>query len=282
MHRKGSPAATARALRRPRLARLCASAVLAIVWLAAGEDARAEPQVDLQLVLAVDSSASVDAGEFALQMAGIAAAFRDAEVVAAAGSGPLGRIAVAAMFWAESGWDKDRTPWHVIDGPASAEAFARLIERYPRRIEGGTGIGHAVLYGVRMIEGSGFASERRVIDVSGDGRETTMREFNITPGQARIVATSRGITVNGLAMLSDEPGLGDYYRREVVGGFGSFVITASSIDDFARAMRLKLLREIEHKPIVSRNDPGAVSSVRRQESPIPDLRTARRRDFPGA
>jgi hypothetical protein len=225
-----------------RLARLCAGAALAIGLLTAGGGVRAAAEVDLQLVLAVDSSASIDAGEFALQMAGIAAAFRDAGVVAATGSGPLGRIAVAAMFWAESGWDKDRTP---------------------RRIEGGTGIGHAVLYGVRMIEDSGFVSERRVIDVSGDGRETTMREFNITPGQARIVAMSRGITVNGLAMLSDEPDLGDYYRREVVVGFGSFVITASSIDDFARAMRLKLLREIEHKPILSRNELSAVSSVRR-------------------
>ena len=211
-----------------RLPRVGAGALLAIAWFATGESARAATEVDLQLVLAVDSSASIDAGEFALQMAGIAAAFRDAEVVAAAGSGPLGRIAVAAMFWAESGWDKDKTAWHVIDGPESAEAFARLIEE------------------------SGFVSERRVIDVSGDGRETTMREFNITPGQARIVASSRGITVNGLAMLSDEPDLGDYYRGEVAGGFGAFVITAASIDDFARAMRLKLLREIEHKPVVSR------------------------------
>ena len=250
-------------MKRRRLARLCAGAALAIGLLIAGGGARAAAEVDLQLVLAVDSSASIDAGEFALQMAGIAAAFRDAGVVAATGSGPLGRIAVAAMFWAESGWGKDRTPWHVIAGPASAEAFARLIERYPRRIEGGTGIGHAVFYGVRMIEDSGFVSERRVIDVSGDGRETTMREFNITPGQARIVAMSRGITVNGLAMLSDEPDLGDYYRREVVGGFGAFVITATSIDDFARAMRLKLLREIEYKPILSRNDLSAVSSVLR-------------------
>ncbi len=227
-------------------------AALAMALAATAGAARAGPAVDLQLVLAVDTSGSVDWREFDLQMAGIAAGFRDPEVVAAIGSGPLGRIAVCAMLWAESGWPKDFTPWHVVDGAESAEAFARLIETYPRRIEGGTGLGSAVMYAMKRIRDSGFASPRKVIDISGDGRETTFREWRVTPGLARSAATAQGITVNGLAILTDDPDLDRYYRAEVVGGFGAFVIAAGSIDDFARAMRLKLLREIEHRPIVSR------------------------------
>ena len=229
-------------------------AVIAAV-LALGAAARAEgaaATVDLELVIAVDSSASIDANEFALQMAGIAAAFRDAEVVAAIGSGPLSRIAVSAMFWAESGWPVDATPWQVLSDAAGAERFARLVERWPRRIEGGTGIGTAVFNGVRLIENNALDGARRVIDVSGDGRETTMRDFFITSSHARRVATSRGITVNGLAILNDEPDLDDYYREQVAGGPDSFVMAVQRIEDFAEAMRSKLIREIEYRPVVSR------------------------------
>ncbi|MCZ6663758.1 MAG: DUF1194 domain-containing protein [Gammaproteobacteria bacterium] len=211
----------------------------------------AESAVDLQLVLAIDASASVDPIEFALQMSGIAAGFRDQEVIAAIGSGPLRRIAVSAVIWAESGWPKDSTRWYILDSAESAGAFALLIESYPRRIEGGTGIGSAILHAAEMFDGNGFVSQRRVIDLSGDGRETTFREWRVPPTQARNVALARGITVNGLAILTDEPDLDDYYRDEVIGGFGAFVITANSIDDFARAMRKKLLREIEYEPTVS-------------------------------
>ena len=93
-------------------------------------------------------------------------------------------------------------------------------------------------------------SPRQIIDVSGDGRETTMREFRITPRLARNMAAGRGITVDGLAILDDEPDLDTYYRHEVIGGPGAFVEIAGTIDDFARAMRVKLLREIEHRPVV--------------------------------
>ena len=93
-------------------------------------------------------------------------------------------------------------------------------------------------------------SPRQIIDLSGDGRETTMREFRITPSLARNMAAGRGITVNGLAILDDEPDLDAYYRDEVIGGPGAFVEVANTIDDFARAMRVKLLREIEHRPVV--------------------------------
>lgn len=229
--------------------RVLRCALLAIVVLA-GDEGNAATPVDLQLVLAIDTSGSVDAHEFALQLSGIAAAFRDDEVVAAIGSGPEARIVVSAVFWAESGWPKDATPWYVLDGRQSAERFARLIEDHPRRIEGGTGIGSAVMYAMKRIRDSSFASTRKVIDVSGDGRETTFREWRVTPGLARSAATAQGITVNGLAILTDEPDLVDYYEAEVIGGFGAFVVPALTIDDFARAMRLKLLREIEYRPVV--------------------------------
>ncbi|MFQ5785328.1 MAG: DUF1194 domain-containing protein [Alphaproteobacteria bacterium] len=225
---------------------LCA--MLACPAVAAG----AGTPVDLQLILAIDSSASIDDREFALQMAGIAAAFRDPEVIAAIGSGPHARIAVAAVFWAESGWRKDVTPWQVLAGAPGAEAFARYMERHPRRIAGGTGIGSAILFSAQLFDGNGFSSPRKVIDISGDGRETTFREWRVTPGLARAAANARGVTINGLAMLSDEPDLGDYYDSEVIGGAGSFVVTAETIDDFARAIRRKLIREIEYQPIVSR------------------------------
>ncbi len=226
------------------------AALSAVLFLATVGCARAEAEVDLQLILAIDSSASIDAREFDLQMAGIAAAFRDGEVVEAIRSGRFGRIAVAAIFWAEAGYPIDATPWYVVGDAASAVVFARTIERWPRRVEGGTGIGSAIFKGVKMIEASGYVSPRQIIDVSGDGRETTMREFRITPSLARNMAAGRGITVNGLAILDDEPDLDAYYRHEVIGGPGAFVEIADTIDDFARAMRVKLLREIEHRPVV--------------------------------
>ena len=211
---------------------------------------RAQTAVDVELVIAVDSSASIDEREFALQLAGIAAAFRDPEVVTAIGSGPRNRVAVMAIFWAESGYPSDTTPWHVLANAADAEAFAGLMAGWPRRVEGGTGIGTAVLNSVKQLEDNAIQGKRRIIDISGDGRETTMREFFITSPQARAMAISRGITVNGLAILNDEPDLDRYYRENVTGGPGSFVMIAREIEDFAEAMRRKLIREFEYRPLL--------------------------------
>lgn len=209
--------------------------------------ALAEIPVDLELVLAVDASGSVDDTEFALQMGGIAAAFRDPEIVAAIQALPLGRIAVDIVVWADARLAKDDMGWHLVDGAASAGAFADRAERHPRNIPaGGTGIGAAVLFAVKRLEKNDFSGARRVIDISGDGRETTFREWMVPPAQAREQAASKGITVNGLAILTDEPKLDDYYAAEVIGGDGAFVQVAKTYDDFAVAMRRKLLREIRH------------------------------------
>ena len=222
----------------------------------AGAVARAQTPVDLELILAVDASGSVDPREYALQMSGIAAAFRDDEVIAAIQSGPLARIGVAVVIWSESRRPKDLIPWQVVSDRASAATFAHTVETHPRNIpDGGTGIGRAVLYAISQFDRNALTSERQVIDVSGDGRETTFREFSVPPAQARSRAISRGITVNGLAILTDDSELTEYYRREVVGGTDAFAMSAASYDDFAVAMRRKLIREIDYRPIISRLSP---------------------------
>ena len=212
--------------------------------------ARAQLPVDLELVLAGDASGSVDQREFLLQLGGIAKGFRDAEVQDAIASGHLGRIAVALMIWSDATSKKAISRWAVIDSPASAEAFADLVlSQVTRRKsflgKGGTGIGSAIGQGVKMIRLNPFEGERKVIDVSGDGHETPLRHgegMALPEGKRR--ARRKGVTVNGLAILSDNPELADYYERKVIRGPGSFVIAADGYDDFARAMKIKLIREI--------------------------------------
>ena len=211
--------------------------------------------VDLQLVMAVDASASVDENEFRLQMSGIATAFREPEIHRAIAAGPSGAIAVALVVWAASGLPKDVVPWRVIRTPGEALDFADFVENYPRRITGGTGIGAGMSYAVRHIMNSGYVSPRKIVDVSGDGRETRPQDHVVLTPQAQSMALSLGITVNGLAILNDEPRLDIYYREHVAIGAGNFVMSAASYQDFAVAMARKLLREIEHRPNLSSSDP---------------------------
>jgi hypothetical protein len=213
----------------------------------------AEP-VDMQLVLAVDASGSVDEREYRLQLNGIAEAFLASDVMEAIADGPLGRIGVALVVWAESNRPKARTAWHVIDGPATAGAFAGLVRGFGRPVGGGTGIGKAMFFSVRMLETSGLSSQRRVIDISGDGRETTFREWSVPPDQARHAAIDRGITINGLAITAEDQDLESYYATQAIAGPGSFVMTAASIEDFASVMRVKLIREIRGELIIGSID----------------------------
>lgn len=208
--------------------------------------------VDLELVLAVDASGSVDHEEWELQLAGIAAGFRDPAVQAAIGRQPLGRIAVALAVWSEGNRPKDLSPWFLVADAASAEAFAAAVETYPRMIaNGGTGIGKAIQFGVRAIETNAYAGGRLVVDLSGDGRETPPADWSLSAAQGRAYADARGVVVNGLAILSDDAGLADYFRQEVIVGPDSFVIAANDYAGFAEAMRRKLLREVETEPNVS-------------------------------
>ena len=232
---------------------------LAIFWFAvlcslAGlpGNLRAEGRpVDLTLVLAVDASGSVDDREFALQLVGIAAGFRDPKVRESIKSGPEGCIAVMLMVWADHQAPKDRTDWFVLCLEKDAEAFARVVETFPRKQNGATGIGEGIAAALRAIDTSGFKARRKVVDVSGDGRETMAREFVVLLPQARAMAFTLGVTINGLAITNEDPALLSYFRDMVRTGEGSFALPATDYEAFAEAMRRKLLREIEYRPKVS-------------------------------
>ncbi|MEM7523712.1 MAG: DUF1194 domain-containing protein [Pseudomonadota bacterium] len=226
--------------------------IAALVALAAiAVPAQAEDiTVDLELLLAVDASGSVNDEEFLLQLGGVAAAFRDPEVHDAIASGPEGRIAAALMIWSDAASRKAVSDWAVIDGPAAANAFAdTILAQIPRRRsflgKTGTGIGAAIGHGLRVMARNGLEGARKTIDVSGDGPETRLMfgEAMALP-EARRRADRAGVVINGLAILSDDPHLDIYYGARVISGPGSFVMAAADFEDFRRAMRLKLVREI--------------------------------------
>jgi hypothetical protein len=228
-----------------------ALSIFAFVVLAGLAPANADTVVDVELVLAVDGSASVDPAEFRLQLDGIAAAFRDAAVHRAIAAGKEQRIGVSLLTWADATRPKDASPWYVIDSPAAAEAFAQLVESFPRRVVGGTGIGAGLSTAVRMLGVNDLTGHRRVVDVSGDGIETPPREIVMVLPDARAMALANDVVVNGLAILSDVPDLDDWYRRNLQIGGGSFVMAAKQFSDFATAFRRKLLREIDATPKIS-------------------------------
>ncbi|MBL8906634.1 MAG: DUF1194 domain-containing protein [Rhizobiales bacterium] len=204
-----------------------------------------ENGVDLKLVLAVDASGSVDQEEFALQLGGIAAAFRDPAVREAIRSGPKKRIAVNITVWAQHEVPKDSTGWSILTSDADIERFAAMAEALPRRVNGGTGMGAGLAAALRELETSGLEAPREIVDISGDGAESPARDYVVMMPQARQMARSRGVVVNGLAILG-EANVEEWYRRNVLVGPGSFLVVARDYEDFAEAMRRKLLREITH------------------------------------
>ncbi len=203
--------------------------------------ARANELVDLQLVLAVDVSSSVNYEEYDLQMRGYVAAFRSAEVKDAIRSGAVGRIRVAMMQWAGSDQQALSVNWTEIGSDAEAEAFADRLEYVPRAFDfGGTAITPALRFAVDLLARDGHRGTRQVIDVSGDGRVTLGAE----PDKIRDQIVASGITINGLPILNEEPTLNRYYEAHVIGGYGAFVEIAADFTNFAQAIRQKLAREI--------------------------------------
>ena len=201
--------------------------------------------VDVELVLAVDASGSVSAAEFDLQTHGLADAFRDPAVIAAIrDSGPDG-IVVALMQWSSPGQQVVAVDWTVAYDAASAAALADRIEAAGRLILGETAIDGALRFAAGLIDANGFEGRRRVIDLSGDGQTNWGRD----PDPARDRAVAAGITVNGLAIVNEQPGLAQYFREHVIGGPGAFVAVAADYDDVAAAIRLKLIQEIRGAPI---------------------------------
>jgi hypothetical protein len=217
-----------------------AALLLVAVLLSAQGPARAGQRVSLELVLAVDCSLSVDDMEFELQMRGIAAAFRTPDVIDLIGRRE-GGVAVALMQWGGIA-DVEGTEWHLLSDPRSVLAYADLVDSM-RRFPYGylTGMGKAILSSVELMGANAYDGRERKIDVSGDGRNNSGPEMT----DARDHALGQGVTINGLAILNSEPGLGRYFEREVIGGKGAFVIEASDYQDFAAAVLRKLIRELE-------------------------------------
>lgn len=221
------------------------SVVVALLCALVPGSVSAAERVDVELVLAVDASGSVNPREFELQLSGIANAFRDKSIQQAIVSGSHRRIAVSLLVWSDAAFNVYSTKWYVLSDAGSAEAFARVVESYPKREGGGTGIGNGLAFAVRSINSNGLEGTRRIVDVSGDGPETPpwFGEGIILP-QARALALREGVTVNGLAILNDFPKLDQWYRENVKTGPGSFVMRATDYEDFAVAIREKLWREI--------------------------------------
>ena len=198
--------------------------------------------VDLELLLAVDVSPSVDAEEYALQIHGLAAALRHPDVVNVIKTAAPNGVALALMQWAGPREQAVSVPWSEVRDQATAEAFAQKIDAVTRPATyGGTAIGNALDRGVSLLAENDFAGTRRVIDISGDGRTNQ----GDSPAPVRTHAVLAGITVNGLVILNEEPQLSGYYLERVIGGPGAFVLQVDDFEDFARAMRMKLIREIE-------------------------------------
>ncbi|MFQ6016822.1 MAG: DUF1194 domain-containing protein [Kiloniellaceae bacterium] len=217
-------------------------------WPGGGPSAQDQP-VDLELVLAVDSSSSVSAEEFDLQMRGLSEAFRNPKVIAALrASGDLG-IAVSVIQWSDNRKQLVAVDWMRVRDEATAQRFAEAVGNAPRFLVGGsTAIAGALRFAVRQFETNGFAGRRRVIDVSGDGRANQ----GAPPGKIRDLAVGRGITINGLAILNEDPMVDGYYFANVIGGTGSFVMTAKDYRAFALAILAKLIKEIAGVPIAAR------------------------------
>jgi hypothetical protein len=234
-------------------ARVRAAAPVLALAAAIGSPAAAQtapPAVDLQLVLAVDVSGSVNQMRFELQRDGYVAAFRHPHVLAAIRSGPAGAIAVTVTQWTGPALQFQVVPWTRISDAASAEDFAAAIERAPRQLfGGGTSISGAIDHAMSLWRESPFQAPRRVIDVSGDGANNRGRPA----AQARDEAVAAGIGINGLPILALEPDLDRYYEQNVIGGPGAFMVVAHSYEAFAEAVRRKLIIEIADRQSVERS-----------------------------
>jgi methyltransferase len=207
--------------------------------------ARAENTVDTALILAVDVSLSIDDEEFALQRAGYAAAFRSKRVIDAIAAGSAGAMAVTYLQWSGAREQQQIVGWHLVTDRASAARFADALAAADRVVaSGSTSLSGAIEAAVRLLRQSGYAAERRIIDISGDGSNNSGR----LPNFARDEAVAAGITINGLTILKNEPFLDSYYLANVVGGRGAFVLTARDFDDFAEAILAKLIREVALLP----------------------------------
>ncbi len=229
---------------------VCAALLLSLAW-----PARAEAPVSIELVLAVDTSLSVDEVEYDLQMTGIADAFRTPEIIDLIGQ--WGGVAVTLFQWSGQVDRRYLIPWHLLHDPASVLAFAAKVERAEREPSRGfTAMGTALRFAIRQIAGNGFAGRELKIDISGDGRNNS----GPLPSGPRQLASALGITINGLPILVDTYALDRYFQAKVIAGPGAFIEIATDYQDFARAFLRKLRRELT--PLISRNDRAPTAPAR--------------------
>lgn len=205
-------------------------------------------QVDVELVLAVDVSRSMDPDEQELQREGYIQAVTSGEFLRAVREGPNGKIAITYFEWAGANDQKVVVPWRVIDGPEAADAFAAEIAKAPYRRASRTSISGALLFAKPLFDNSGYRGLRRVIDVSGDG----VNNSGPPVAEVRDGIVANGITINGLPLMlkrqngfmMDVAALDVYYEDCVIGGAGSFVIPIRERHKFIEATRTKLVLEI--------------------------------------
>jgi len=231
--------------------RVLAAALLAVALLVPAAASAAEA-VDLLLVFAVDVSRSIDQDKFQLQRDGYAAAITNPRVIEAIRSGPHHRIAVTFVEWSGVGRQKVVIDWTIIQDAASAQQFASALAEVPRSFQDRTSISGAIEFSMAQLDKAPFDAPRRTIDVSGDGTNNAGRDVRL----ARDEAVAKGVTINGLVILSDHPltwnaehtnppgGLAKYYETNVVGGPGAFVMVAQNFNSFGQAIINKMIAEI--------------------------------------
>jgi Protein of unknown function (DUF1194) len=209
--------------------------LIAMIWLAATTANAAA----LAVVLAVDVSASVTPESYILQHDGIARAFENPRLVDAIAAAP-GGIEVLVLEWSDPDKIKVTVDWTAVTDRRSAGAFAAAVRATGRSSSGLTAIGPALAAAAAQFDQLPTPASRRVIDISGDG----MADFGPPPAGVRDRLVAAGITINGLAILTEEPWLEDYYRDNVIGGAGAFILAARDFHSFAEAMLRKLVQEV--------------------------------------
>ncbi len=214
--------------------------------------ARAEEAVDVALVLAVDVSRSIDEDEARLQREGYRSAVADPVVVAAIRGGLIGAVSIAYVEWAGIEYQRTVIPWRRIANLAEAQAWAVELAEAPRTSLSWTSISGAIRHSRQVLAECPWEATRQVIDVSGDG----VNNSGPPADQERDAAMAEGITINGLPIINDRPTFGrmppipldDYYRDNVIGGDGHFMIVAEDFESFGVAVKRKLIREIAALP----------------------------------
>lgn len=211
--------------------------------------AETEIPVDIELVLAIDVSGSIDPTEAKLQRQGYVAALTHPRIIEVITRGFLGRIAVTYFEWAGADYRRPIANWAAIEDRASAQAFVDSLTEAEISIGRRTSISGAIRFAIPLFKDNGYEGTRRVIDISGDGANNSGVLVNL----ARDVAVDEGITINGLPIVNDRPNrfgfpqlkdLDEYYIHCVVGGTGAFIVVAHGFDAFAEAIRRKLILEI--------------------------------------